>query len=554
MESQLNILSALKKEKSLEEKSNKSSTDPRTSSKVSETVDQASTTSVVSKISKDTTRKEEDRASQSTGSSKRVTKTPKKFEDFQHQTKPVKITQNSSVVEVAQKNPEIDEVEAQQRSSPGRYQCNECERNFKKKSHLDEHILIHAGEKPHKCEKCGWSFRRKDKMRKHMETCNYVNRETEYSAFLKPEKRKSTEDRNFKAVLTASTTSSRWVHGIFVCEVCQKDCGYRQNLYIHMKKHEKNGEWTRPTSGPMFQKLMESARAESPSDSPDVRRGRGRPKKTVDDAESADESVPCPDGTAAPPKYESPKLRKVGPIIAAKSSRTFSAPTPPPDLINEDSKDSSEAGDTMEKVEDKTPADQRTKWRTGEPPSYWVWGRYICEVCKKDCGYANNLGLHRKRSHGLTYRQEKLGYNGEIERGSKIKQNPNEPGYGTSKKKRKREEENEPQKIGQRFISKAMPCLGCEACRSDDCMQCKWCHDKKKHGGPGRLNKRCIKRRCTQPNIVEMMDHTKSRPVKMMRLEGGEGTVTYSATPVRTTYLQAGGLVKAMPCRLVRTN
>ena len=99
-------------------------------------------------------------------------------------------------------------------------------------------------------------------------------------------------------------------------------------------------------------------------------------------------------------------------------------------------------------------------------------------------------------------------------------------------------------------MTKAMPCFECEACKSNDCMECKWCHDKKKHGGPGRLNKRCIKRRCTQPRIVEMMDHMPSRPMKMVRLEGGVNSrIHYTTTPIRTTYLQAGGLVKAMPCR-----
>ena len=105
---------------------------------------------------------------------------------------------------------------------------------------------------------------------------------------------------------------------------------------------------------------------------------------------------------------------------------------------------------------------------------------------------------------------------------------------------------------GSRFVTKAMPCFECEACKSEDCLECKWCHDKKKNGGPGRLNKRCIKRRCTKPKIVEMIEHTTNRPVKMMRLEeGGKSEVYYTTTPVRTTYLQAGGLVKAMPCRYV---
>ena len=39
-----------------------------------------------------------------------------------------------------------------------------------------------------------------------------------------------------------ANSSSRWVSGQFICEVCSKDCGYRQNLYCHMKQHEKFGE------------------------------------------------------------------------------------------------------------------------------------------------------------------------------------------------------------------------------------------------------------------------------------------------------------------------
>ena len=40
-----------------------------------------------------------------------------------------------------------------------------------------------------------------------------------------------------------------------------------------------------------------------------------------------------------------------------------------------------------------------TTWRNGVKPPNWVFGKYICEVCKIDCGYANNLEMHRKRSH-----------------------------------------------------------------------------------------------------------------------------------------------------------
>ena len=168
-----------------------------------------------------------------------------------------------------------------------------------------------------------------------------------------------------------------------------------------------------------------------------------------------------------------------------------------------------------------------------------VWGRYICEVCKKDCGYANNLGLHRKRTHGLHYRQERLGYNGEIVRGTRINQTPAQP--KPLKRKLEVEEgvDTADTPLVKKFMSKAMPCFECKACKNPDCMKCKWCHDKKKYGGPGKLNKRCITRRCTNPNVVEMQDHLKTRGIRM---------AAQSQTPVRTTYV-AGGLVKQMPCR-----
>ena len=29
---------------------------------------------------------------------------------------------------------------------------------------------------------------------------------------------------------------------------------------------------------------------------------------------------------------------------------------------------------------------KKSRWRNGVPPSYWVDGNYICEVCDIDCG------------------------------------------------------------------------------------------------------------------------------------------------------------------------
>ena len=44
------------------------------------------------------------------------------------------------------------------------------------------------------------------------------------------------------SVPVVKSGSSRWVAGLYICGVCDRDCGYRQNLYHHMKKHDMYGE------------------------------------------------------------------------------------------------------------------------------------------------------------------------------------------------------------------------------------------------------------------------------------------------------------------------
>ncbi len=49
--------------------------------------------------------------------------------------------------------------------------------------------------------------------------------------------------------------------------------------------------------------------------------------------------------------------------------------------------------------------------------------------------------------------------------------------------------------------SKRKRCGECEGCSSDDCGQCKYCRDMKRFGGPGRLKKSCILKKCKRISV-----------------------------------------------------
>ena len=62
-----------------------------------------------------------------------------------------------------------------------------------------------------------------------------------------------------------------------------------------------------------------------------------------------------------------------------------------------------------------------------------------------------------------------------------------------------------------------MPCNNCSACLMNDCGGCKFCLDKRKFGGPGKLKKRCEMRQCVIPKKV------------------GGGSTTTKATTIATS-------------------
>ncbi|KAK7930344.1 hypothetical protein WMY93_006739 [Mugilogobius chulae] len=50
------------------------------------------------------------------------------------------------------------------------YSCSECDKSFKTKSHLQQHMFSHTDERPHKCPECGKMFKDKSNLNKHITT------------------------------------------------------------------------------------------------------------------------------------------------------------------------------------------------------------------------------------------------------------------------------------------------------------------------------------------------------------------------------------------------
>lgn len=52
------------------------------------------------------------------------------------------------------------------------YQCNMCCKAFKRNEHLARHMIIHSGSKNQVCTECGKAFYRKDHLKKHLQSHN----------------------------------------------------------------------------------------------------------------------------------------------------------------------------------------------------------------------------------------------------------------------------------------------------------------------------------------------------------------------------------------------
>uniref|UniRef100_A0A1B6DJL0 C2H2-type domain-containing protein n=2 Tax=Clastoptera arizonana TaxID=38151 RepID=A0A1B6DJL0_9HEMI len=125
--------------------------------------------------------------------------------------------------------------------------CDQCDKTFVKKSHLESHRLSHLGIKPYKCLLCSKAFAQRDKLNRHIKThsdnysfvCDNCDKKFKLKEDLKKHISTHSETRNFK------------------CDQCPRSYKNKNNLASHKLKHSGTKNFTCETCGRVFSLLWQ---------------------------------------------------------------------------------------------------------------------------------------------------------------------------------------------------------------------------------------------------------------------------------------------------------
>ncbi|GAB0094717.1 uncharacterized protein DMENIID0001_100420 [Sergentomyia squamirostris] len=136
--------------------------------------------------------------------------------------------------------------------------CDNCGKTFKRKEHLIQHLKLHAGLRPFKCEEpgCNKTFSRKEHLMRHvvshtgkkMFSCEFCHKFFSRKDNLNKHKRTHSEYVN---------------NGPFYCEICQKSFVVKMYYVQHKAMHEKEGTATSDDNKSKSKEMSEESSGQS---------------------------------------------------------------------------------------------------------------------------------------------------------------------------------------------------------------------------------------------------------------------------------------------------
>ncbi|XP_078107827.1 uncharacterized protein LOC144518788 [Sander vitreus] len=152
-------------------------------------------------------------------------------------------------------NTNVSEIHPNTQTGKKSFICDTCGKDFKCKSALQRHLLVHTGEKPYSCETCGKGFGRSSDLLVHMRThtgekpysCKSCEKDFVSKAQLEIHLRIHTGEKPY----VCKTCGKRFCDGSalkkhmrthtgekpYSCKTCGKRFGCSGNMLVHMRTH-----------------------------------------------------------------------------------------------------------------------------------------------------------------------------------------------------------------------------------------------------------------------------------------------------------------------------
>ncbi|XP_049951056.1 uncharacterized protein LOC126458205 isoform X1 [Schistocerca serialis cubense] len=153
-------------------------------------------------------------------------------------------------------------------SRGGKFRCEMCERTFKRRAKLNEHMAVHRQERPYECDQCEkkffqrWDLTLHKRLHTGLFQCEFCNKTFPVRGKLDRHRRTHTGEKPFVCSTCGkafsdmrnlqshrSTHSDERPH---VCDTCGRAFRVRSHLIDHYKVHSKDTPFTCDTCGKSF--------------------------------------------------------------------------------------------------------------------------------------------------------------------------------------------------------------------------------------------------------------------------------------------------------------